>query len=80
MEREPQFKDRVELPDGAGDGEIVAMSQTVKGWYIGVKPDRDGAPLWKGYASGVKLLEAAGEDQVLNRPKAKGAAVKGKSR
>jgi hypothetical protein len=62
MEREPQFKDRVRLPDDRREGEIVAMAQTVKGWCIWVRPDGDTkASLWKGRAADVELIKAAGD-------------------
>jgi hypothetical protein len=64
-------KDRVKTPDG--HGEVVARSETINGWYIGVRVVDD-ASLWKGFASDVELIEAAGEVQVLLRG-AKGAGA-----
>jgi hypothetical protein len=55
-------KDRVKTPDG--DGEVVARSETINGWYIWVTVAGD-TSLWKGFASVVELVEAAGEVQVI---------------
>jgi hypothetical protein len=68
-------KDRVKTPDG--DGEIVARSETISGWYIGVRVVDD-ASLWKGFASDVELIEAAGEVQVIGDFEK--AASKGRAR
>jgi hypothetical protein len=62
MDREPQLDDRVRTPEG-GEGPVVARSETLKGWHIGVRVTN--GPLWKGLALDVELVKAAGEDAVL---------------
>jgi hypothetical protein len=61
VDREPQLRDKVKTP--MGSGEVVARSETIGYWLIGVKLDKGGA-LWKGSAHDVGLLEAAGESEL----------------
>jgi hypothetical protein len=58
MQKEPQQGDRVKTPKGKGT--VVARSQTIPNWLVGVRLDKDGSP-WFGSADEVELLEAANE-------------------
>lgn len=58
MDKEPQHGDRVKTPKGKGT--VVARSQTIPNWLVGVQLDEDDSR-WFGSADEVELLEAANE-------------------